>query len=266
MDKKNGQIQKIDKRILNHKIKEDIRKILQQVLAQSFTPKIQKTGLHTQIKEDHSIVTEIDLEVSRRLRELFTAKAKEYCFFSEEDHGNLSFPAIVLDPIDGTKELVRGIPECTLSLAILESAEMEGEGWIYNPFTGFEVSNDVEYTLPVARRERIPLGLVSQSEWDDGLFAEDRKNAQFILAPRGSMANKLFLLATGACEFVVTKRPKSLWDIAAGCLILDRQGIQFYCAGKRVTSLSQVVYEDGPLIWTLPEHAEAVLKHFIIEK
>lgn len=267
VDKENGQIQKKDKSLLSYLVKHEIRCSIQEILAEYFTGAEAK-GIDIKRKEDHSIVTQIDLLVSSRVKEIFSNRPEfsGFTFFSEEEHQELQFPAIVLDPIDGTKELVRGIPECTLSLALLTGPEMSGEGWIYNPFTSFEVDNIQAYTRPWCRRERIPLGFVSQSEWDAGLYVKDTSSPLFTLSPRGSMANKLFLMAVGACEFVITRRPKSLWDIAAGCLILKRQGAEFYQGKMRVESLDQVEYGGAPLIWVRPENRELVLEYFASEK
>lgn len=268
VDKDMGQIEKKDKRVLNYLLKQRIRSEVQAILAREFTPRREDGGLNVDYKADHSIVTKIDLLVSSRVKELLLPQLPStYTFFSEEDYGQLNFPAVVLDPIDGTKELVRGIPECTLSLAILDSPFFEGEGWIYNPFTSFEIDNLEPFTQPWARRDRPALGFVSQSEWDDGLYQQAAQNPDFVLSPRGSMANKLFLMAVGACEFVITKRPKSLWDIAAGCLILNRQGVMFYQGKQLITSLDQVVYGgEEPLIWVRPECCDQVLEYFNSEK
>ncbi|MCK5883665.1 MAG: hypothetical protein KAG61_08255 [Bacteriovoracaceae bacterium] len=229
-----------------------------------FTADNFETAMKMRLKDDNSVVTDIDYFVSQLVKVECTAMGLN--FFSEEDHGELSFPALVLDPIDGTKELVKGIPECTLSLAIMESKKIEGFGWIYNPFTGFEISTTDKFVPPICRRERTPLGFVSQSEWDDGLYRSDCTETGFSIAPKGSMAHKLFLMAVGGCDFIVSRRPKSLWDIAAGMLILERQGVEFYIGNKRITELDQKLFEGGPLIWTRPECREVVLNHFTNEK
>lgn len=268
VDKNKEQIEKKDKRVLNYLLKQRIRCEVQAILDQEFSPRRENGGLDVDYKADHSIVTKIDLLVSSKVKKLLLPQLSgKYTFFSEEDYDQLHFPAVVLDPIDGTKELVRGIPECTLSLAILDSPFFQGEGWIYNPFTSFEIDNLEPFTRPWARRNRPALGFVSQSEWDDGLFQQAVQRSDFVLSPRGSMANKLFLMAVGACEFVITKRPKSLWDIAAGCLILNRQGVKFYQGRQLITSLDQVVYGGNePLIWARPECCDQVLSYFNSEK
>ncbi len=242
------------------RIKEKILMVFEQL----FSPNSFKGSIETTLKSDNTIVTEVDTYVSDLVKSECTNM--ELNFFSEEDYGELKFPALVLDPIDGTKELVRGIPECTLSLAIMPDAGLKGFGWIFNPFTGFEISTDDRFVKPIARRERTPLGFVSQSEWDDGLYQNDLSDKRYTLSPKGSMANKLFLMAVGGCDFIVSRRPKSLWDLAAGVMLLERQGVEFYIGKNRVTSLDRVRFEGGPLIWTRPECRELVLDCFGKEK
>lgn len=268
VDKKTGQIEKIDKRVLNYQVKQEMRAAIHQIMEREFLAAPGTDQMQATLKADRSVVTKIDLLVSEKVKEILQQHGHgSLTFFSEEDHGALRFPAVVLDPIDGTKELIRGIPECTLSLAILHSADYQGEGWIYNPFTSFEIDNLSPFITPWCRRLRPPLGFVSQSEWDDGLYQHDLGQSGLTLSPRGSMANKLFLMSVGACEFVVTKRPKSLWDIAAGALILHRQGALFFQGNEQVKYLDQVEFGgDRPLIWVRPECREQVLGHFINEK
>jgi fructose-1,6-bisphosphatase/inositol monophosphatase family enzyme len=66
-----------------------------------------------QLKDDMSPVTELDLFVSNLIKENFSSYLdQEYTFFSEEDFDSLKDKSIILDPIDGTKEFIAGIPQC----------------------------------------------------------------------------------------------------------------------------------------------------------
>jgi myo-inositol-1(or 4)-monophosphatase len=92
--------------------------------------------------------------------------------------------------------------------------------------------------------------LVSRSEWDSKIFST--KAGEFDLIPRGSIAFKLALLASGAADFVVSLRPKNIWDIAAGTMLCHQRGIQLWSADTRLAELSQETY-SAPLIWCRPE-------------
>lgn len=231
----------------------DIKKKLQDRLYQIFSKENFLQHLGVLKKEDQSPLTEIDIFVSDCIKELIEKNEffKKITFYSEEDHDQLEFPCAILDPIDGTRELVKGIPECALSLAIMPSPALSNSwGWIFNPFSGFEVTTGDRVILTSQKSEGKKLGLVSRSEWKRGLFS-DLVNENIILGPKGSIAFKLGLLATGACDFVYSRRPKNIWDIAAGTILCEQRGIKLYCQGKLVTELKEKKI-DGPLLWCHP--------------
>lgn len=201
-------------------------------------------------KKDNTIVTDIDIYISELFEKMCSSdeSLSDYTFFSEESYGSLKFPAVILDPIDGTKELAEAIPECCVSLAIMES-EKVGSGWIFNPFTGFEISTDCDYFYSDKRHNKTSLlGYVSQTEFSKGLFDKYLDNDSISIYPKGSIALKLGLLAAGSSDFVVTKVPKNIWDIAAGTLLCWSRNINLYQNGNKIDSLGEVRL-DGTLIW-----------------
>ena len=250
------------------KIKNEISEILKNELKTFFGPdSVAKLKLQT--KEDKSLVTEIDHLVSLFIKNKLNEyrEFKNYAFFSEEDYQKLTFPAAILDPIDGTNELIKGRPECVVSLALMHSqviADENNYGWLYNPFTGFSLDSHSIFYSHLNRSSQQTLGLVSRSEWHRGYFL-DIKNKNIVLVPRGSIAFKLGLLASGACDFVVSLAPKNIWDIAAGSILLEQRGISLYFNGKKVTELSQITYK-GVLLWCQDDLAPMLLEEFISEK
>ncbi len=204
-------------------------------------------------KQDNTLVTSVDFLISNIVKEVLAGIGEfdGWSFYSEEDHGELTFPAIILDPIDGTAQLARRIPECSISLAFMMAPDISHQqnvGWIYNPFTGFEALS--EHAMPNFFLEETPppyMGMISRSDYRKGLFnGADTNDISFI--PKGSIAFKLGLLATGSCDFVLSKTPKNIWDIAAGTIIAERnkvlcfneRGIVKHLGSKRII---------GPLIW-----------------
>lgn len=202
-------------------------------------------------KEDFSFVTEFDIYISNRVQELFKDRYSYLNFFSEENPENFEYPVIVLDPLDGTREFVKGYGECAVSLAILNSADIndpKNYGWIYNPFSGFEISSDLH--IPIHIRKVTPPTIhvmVSRSEWEKNLIHQ-KIDSNLSLTPMGSIAYKLGLLAAGACDVVISKRPKNVWDIAAGVIICNSRGIKSYTQNKLITHLNKVRLSND-FIW-----------------
>lgn len=237
-------------------LKLENRKKIKEAITSKICQVFSDDSLNVKRKQDQTLVTEIDIFVSDLVKSALHLNGRS--FLSEEDQGEFVFPLFILDPIDGTKELIQGIPECCLSLAYLEEDKKTGWGWIFNPFTGFEISTDDNFTKPFCLTTQKLIGLVSSSEWMKGLFLE-KNYKHVILAPKGSIAFKLGLLAAGACDFVITKKPKSIWDIAAGTILCWQRGIKFYQNGIEVKSLNKIRLEND-MLWCRPGQFEIINK------
>jgi len=221
---------------------------------------LRERELKINVKKDKSYVTEFDIFISDKVKEIFTKRHPDFHFYSEEDPESFDFPAIILDPIDGTREFVKGYGECAVSLAILNSDRVDDPknfGWIYNPFSGFEISNNLH--VPVEHRETVPPTInimVSRTEWEKNLIHHELSRDTVVI-PMGSIAYKLGLLAGGACDVVVSKRGKNVWDIAAGVIICHSRGILSYSKGSVITRLNKKHYE-GDFIWGKSREVERV--------
>jgi myo-inositol-1(or 4)-monophosphatase len=85
-------------------------------------------------KADASPVTAADLEIESKLRDLIAKNYPEHGIIGEE-HGNTNTDAEfvwVLDPIDGTKSFISGVPLFTTLVALLHNGEPMC-GAIYQP-------------------------------------------------------------------------------------------------------------------------------------
>ena len=214
-------------------------------------------------KADGTIVTEIDLYISDLFKEKFLDLYPFLSFYSEEDHEDFKYPMIILDPIDGTKELAKGIEQCAVSFGIYYSGNLSDSrnfSWIFNPFTKFCIDStvDIDTLLDLKSEYKGLLGLVSNTEYKNKLF---NKSADFKLRPVGSIAYKLGLLASNNCDFVITKRPKSIWDIMAGSHICYLLGISMYVGGNKIEDLSSVVI-DPIIIWSKDKNIPTLLTYF----
>ena len=222
---------------------QEIKRLIRQKIDETIDLNVEK-------KKDNSVVTEIDTYICSLVREKFLREI-DVNYFSEEDQGSFSFPMIILDPIDGTKELIEKIGECAVSFGIYYSSDLNDErnfSWIFNPFTGMEISSE---TIELESREgllndRKMKVLVSRTEYSQKLFNE---NVNTEILPIGSIAYKLMLLAYGVGDAVISKKPKNIWDIMAGTHICHKRGIKFYLDKKALNELDETLYQPN-MIWT----------------
>lgn len=222
-------------------------------------------NLQTSTKSDKSIVTEIDLLVSEYIKVNLSQHDvyKNYNFYSEEDFTTLSFPAAILDPIDGTREFSVGRAECAVSLALMASNEIldpSNYAWLYNPFSGFSLDSNQTFVKELNVSSKNITGMVSRSENYLGLF-NIIENKKIQIIPRGSIAFKLGLLSSGAIDFVISKNPKNIWDIAAGTILVGQRGFNFYVNGKKITHFKEEKIE-GVMIWARESQIEELLVEF----
>ena len=203
--------------------------------------------LDQQQKADGSWVTAIDHGLTRAVEKLLRSHFPDVAIVSEEGSHELLFPCFILDPVDGTSGLIHNTGECSLSLAYMHSGRIDDElnsAYIAHIFSDFEVHQDMH--LPV-NSTATSFGLVSRSEWKKGLY-EQGQHAGKSVQPLGSIALKLAHLAYGNAAFVVTLRPKSIWDIAAGSILLNRLGISLWHHHDKIEQLDRIKL-NGPMLW-----------------
>lgn len=133
----------------------------------------------------------------------------------------------LLDPLDGSNEFRRGIPEYATSIALIHNG-IPRAGVIYNPKTGEHfTSSSMKLLRAFPSTRRKPIYLISRSEHRRGLHLKPGGvSARFF--PVGSIAYKLGLISAFGGELgLVSYEPKSSWDIGAGAAILrNRLGIR----------------------------------------
>lgn len=136
----------------------------------------------------------------------------------------------VVDPIDGTREFIDGVPEWCISVGLVESGRAVAGG-ILNPVTSELVLGSLETGVTLnggATRVRdCPdldgVALASRSELRRGEWARFER-APFEVVPCGSVAYKLSRVAAGLADFTFTLRPKNEWDVAAGVALIEAAG------------------------------------------
>ncbi len=88
-------------------------------------------------KGDIDFATEADFSVQREVQERLLAAWQDIQFMGEEkDNSGIDFsgPVWILDPVDGTTNLVHGFGQSSVSLALSVNSELE-LGVVYNPFS-----------------------------------------------------------------------------------------------------------------------------------
>jgi myo-inositol-1(or 4)-monophosphatase len=145
----------------------------------------------------------------------------------------------VVDPIDGTREFIEGIPEWCVSIGLVENGTPVAGG-IFNPITDEMVVGSVESGVTfngAAARVTSPNGdekitvLASRSEMRRGEW-DAVKDPSLEVKACGSVAYKLGLVAAGRADATWTLVPKSEWDVAAGtALVRGAGGVVFLVDG-----------------------------------
>lgn len=190
----------------------------------------------TQKGEDNPL-TEADLASNRVLMERLTGAFPDFGWLSEEtadDGSRLRHDHVwIVDPIDGTLEFTKGIPEFVISIGlVVEGAPVLGV--LYNPvrdelFSGVVGQGATLNGQPATVTPRAELQgarvVCSRTEMGKGWF-EAYKDL-LVPEPVGSVAYKFGLVAAGRADASFTPRPRHEWDVAGGAAIVVAAGGRF---------------------------------------
>lgn len=195
--------------------------------------KLQTSGYSIERKSNNDLVTQGDLLANDILKSTLNEHFPDYGWLSEEtidDKNRLKQERVwVVDPIDGTIEYSRGIPEYAISVALVEKG-VPVVGVVFNPATDelFYAEkgqgawfNDHKIVCNEASTGTFLL-LASRSEFKRGEW--DRFQEQHQVKVIGSIAYKLALVAAGKAHATFSLSPKNEWDIAAGTLLVLEAG------------------------------------------
>jgi len=213
-------------------------------------------GFEIDQKGKDNPVTTADFDADSEIKRLLHAPFPEYGWLSEESADNsdrLSCRRLwIVDPLDGTKEFIKGIPEFVIAIALAEDGHPI-LGVTYNPIkremfwcarsrgcymidgTAFpgcsadqlENRSEQVHVTPTATLEHATV-LASRSETSRGEWK--RYEGKLRVNPIGSVAYKLALVAAGRADATFTRTPKSEWDIASGAALI-------IAAGGRITDI-----------------------------
>ena len=194
-------------------------------------------------KSDIDVVTEVDFKCEEAISNILREETPDYGIIAEE---GTSFPGEkvwIVDPLDGTKEFIEGVPQFVVSVALVENG-VPIVGVLHNPVTKetFHASqgngtyfDDAIHSCSVKDSTTDMVILNSRSETRRGLWEPYKKHFKE-LKPIGSVAYKMGLTAMGRADIFATLRPKNEWDICAGtCLINEAGGEVINLNGQKIT-------------------------------
>jgi len=223
----------------------------------------------------HNPVTTADHAADSKLKEILTQARPDYGWLSEEtidSKERLKKERVwVVDPLDGTKEFIEGVPNFVVSIGLVENGEPV-VGVLYNPVTtetftaakGYGATLDGKTILCNTKQDVGEMVILnSRSETRRGLW-EPFKNTFGGLKAVGSVAYKLGLTAAGKADIFASLRPKNEWDICAGnCIINEAGGKLIDLYGKsREYNLEKTLIEPG----LIAGDVHAVDKTFLVLK
>lgn len=182
--------------------------------------------------------TDLDQQVDARLRaallEVFHRRGLRPCWLSEESADSpdrlSADDVLIVDPIDGTRNLVAGRPEASISVAWWHRGDLR---WalVRHPF--------LDQTLTAwagcgARMNGRPVRVLDSGTLDGTRLLVSRHEhrtgrlspleGRVPMDPVGSAAYKIACVAGGLCHGTFTVHPRSEWDLAAGALLVREAG------------------------------------------
>jgi myo-inositol-1(or 4)-monophosphatase len=215
--------------------REDLRRIAEALsAATALLLELRYSAARPEFKSGGDPVTAADRAANDLLLRMLPCNGEGW--LSEENKDNPSRldrqRVWVVDPLDGTKEFVAGIPEWCVSVGLVERGRAVAGG-VSNPTTGEVFLGSLETGLhvvgddsPKPARPALngALVLASRSEVSRGQWAH-LENAPFTVRPVGSIAYRLACVAAGFADASWTLHPRHEWDVAAGvALVLAARG------------------------------------------
>jgi myo-inositol-1(or 4)-monophosphatase len=212
------------------------------------------------------VVCEMDIAVNDLLRTRLSGLDPQAGWLSEE---TVDSPerlgkrrAWIVDPIDGTRDFVRGRPGWCVSVALVEDglprigvldAPARDEHWLAVRGAGATLNGE---TLVASTRQE----LVGARVPADALSKADQKMFAAVAKPN-SIALRMALVAADRADLLATQRWGSEWDIAAAALIAQEAGACVTDANGVPLRFNQPRAEQYGVLCSAPAiHAAAVAR------
>lgn len=171
----------------------------------------------------------------------------------------------VVDPLDGTREFVSGIPEWCVSVGLVEDGRPVAGG-ILAPTAGHLILGAEGLGVTLDGR---PAGCADTARLEGALVLASRSEVRrgewdrFFSTPvsvrtLGSVAYKLGLVGAGLADATWTLVPKHEWDVAAGAAIVVAGGGQVWATDGSDLAFNRPDPLLPGFVATAPGIAEAV--------
>jgi myo-inositol-1(or 4)-monophosphatase len=214
-------------------------------------------------KAPGQLVCDVDIAIDALLRERLSALLPDAGWLSEETADNADRLAArriwVVDPIDGTRDYLRGRPGWAVSIALVEdgqpviavlAAPARGEHW--TAVAGEGAYRGTERVRASGRTDlagaRVPADALAKADRDFVMVAKPN-----------SIALRMAMVAAGEADLLATLRWGHEWDIAAAVLIAREGGAAVSDALGRPLSFNTPRGEAYGVLVTAPGiHAAAV--------
>ncbi|MDP8969959.1 MAG: histidinol-phosphatase [Actinomycetota bacterium] len=212
-------------------------------------------------KGDGSPVTEADRQVEQALRERITAAWPGHAIMGEEHGGVLApdKPTWVLDPIDGTKNFLRGVPVFATLIAVVVgghavvgvvSAPAMGERWDAARSLGVRRNSEAVTVSAVDQLSQAHL-LHGGLEWfrrRSGMWEVLGALADIAWRTRGFGDFWMHLLVAGGMADVAIEAELRPWDVAAlECIVEEAGGRLTAFDGSPVIGSGEALATNGLL-------------------
>lgn len=186
-------------------------------------------------------VTEADHAADEVLRRELMGLISGAHWLSEESrqeeplvHGE---PTWVVDPLDGTREFLRGLPEFGVSVGLFLDDQLvlgavglpivDGGDAQSSVLSGLVSGEHIESRLDgiplasIADRREVRRVVVSRRDYE---WRQLHYSIPFDVYPCGSAAVKLVHSADGQADVYFSTGPRSVWDVAGGVAVLEGVG------------------------------------------
>lgn len=239
---------------------------------------VEKQGdLHISLKEDKSVVTEVDITISHRILALIKSLFPDAAIISEEeiteekDNPPYTF---VLDPIDGTDVYSQGFPSFCIALGILDSNKEPVGAMIYAPRFGVGTDegaflrldpegelllNGRKFTMKGDKKTVRQLAVSSTCIWKFD-FTKYRGKARSL----GCSILHILLPVLFPSIAASINEPSFIWDYAAAHAVIRSQGMDLFAPdGSRYVYSSSFLNRERsetPVYGGLKETVEELVK------
>lgn len=230
-------------------------------------------NLQVSIKGPRDFVTSADLRSEKTIISILQESFPDFGIISEESgvsEGSAKFKFII-DPVDGTQNLMHGLPFFCISIALAEETYKGLEvkaAVVYNPITyelflaeAGEGATCNNKRLNVSGRQEYKEALFScyVNKCDSKMRQADTSfinNNDFQIRIYGAAALELAYVAAGKIDGLWHRNLK-IWDIAAGALLVkeargvvkDFQGEEKYLENGSIIACNNKLYKQiSPLI------------------